>query len=236
MRLEKEKMSKNRERDKSDGGRGLKRWREILFFGFGFLILFGIAWILYMFNVIPHRQYINADFGIETYKSLVDKDGDGIDDQTDFLQSVRRYIATKPKYKSKYYRTGYPDDEFGVCTDVIAFGMKGAGYDLRELVDADIKMNKRLYQVDVVDKNIDFRRVNNLRIFFERNTKSLTTDLTDVKEWQGGDIIVFKTHIGVVSDKRNLRGIPFIIHNGGLFYEEDVLEYRTDIVGHFRIS
>ena len=23
--------------------------------------------------------------------------------------------------------------------------MKGAGYDLRELVDADIKMNKRLY-------------------------------------------------------------------------------------------
>lgn len=94
MRLEKEKMSKNRERDKSDGGRGLKRWREILFFGFGFLILFGIAWILYMFNVIPHRQYINADFGIETYKSLVDKDGDGIDDQTDFLQSVRRYIAT----------------------------------------------------------------------------------------------------------------------------------------------
>lgn len=229
-------MSKNREIDKNGGGRGLKGWRKILFFGFGILILFGVAWVLYMFNVIPHRQYTNADFGIETYKSLVDKDEDSIDDQADFLQSVRRYIATKPKYKSKYYRTGYPDDEFGVCTDVIAFGMKGAGYDLRELVDADIKMNKRLYQVDVVDKNIDFRRVNNLRIFFERNAKSLTTDLTDVKEWQGGDIIVFKTHIGVVSDKRSSRGIPFIIHNGGLFYEEDVLEYRTDIVGHFRIS
>ena len=229
-------MSKNREIDKNGGGRGLKGWRKILFFGFGILILFGVAWVLYMFNVIPHRQYTNADFGIETYKSLVDKDEDGIDYQADFLQSVRRYIATKPKYKSKYYRTGYPDDEFGVCTDVIAFGMKGAGYDLRELVDADIKMNKRLYQVDVVDKNIDFRRVNNLRIFFERNAKSLTTDLTDVKEWQGGDIIVFKTHIGVVSDKRNSRGIPFIIHNGGLFYEEDVLEYRTDIVRHFRIS
>jgi hypothetical protein len=159
-------MSKNKEKDKSGGSSGLRRWKKILFFGFGFLILFGVVWVLYMFNVILHRQYINADFGIETYKSLVDKDGDGIDDQTDFLQSVRRYIATKPKYKSKYYRTGYPDDEFGVCTDVIAFGMKGAGYDLRELVDADIKMNKRLYQVDVVDKNIDFRRVNNLRIFF----------------------------------------------------------------------
>ena len=103
-------------------------------------------------------------------------------------------------------------------------------------MDADIRANKKLYQLEVVDKNIDFRRVNNLRIFFERNAKSLTTDLTDIKEWQGGDIIVFKTHIGVVSDKRNRQGIPFVIHNGGFLFEEDVLEYRTDIVGHFRIS
>ena len=218
------------------GNDNLKRWKKIICFIFGILFFVIITLILYMFNVIPHRQFTDEDFGIETYKSLVDKDGDGIDDQTDFLQSVRNYIATKPKYKSKYYRTGYPDDGFGVCTDVIAFGLRGAGYDLMELVDADIRANKKMYQLDVVDKNIDFRRVNNLRIFFERNAKSLTTDLTDIKEWQGGDIIVFKTHIGVVSDKRNWRGIPFIIHNGGFHFEEDILEYRTDIVGHFRMS
>ena len=218
------------------GNDNLERWKKIIYFVFVLLFLVIITLILYMFNVIPHRQFTNEDFGIETYKSLVDKDGDGIDDQTDFLQSVRNYIATKPKYKSKYYRTGYPDDGFGVCTDVIAFGLRGAGYDLMELVNADIKANKKIYQVDIVDKNIDFRRVNNLRIFFERNAKSLTTDLTDIKEWQGGDIIVFKTHIGVVSDKRNWRGIPFIIHNGGFHFEEDILEYRTDIVGHFRMS
>ena len=218
------------------GNDSLERWKKIIYFIFVLLFLVMITLILYMFNVIPHRQFTNEDFGIETYKSSVDKDGDGIDDQTDFLQSVRNYIATKPKYKSKYYRTGYPDDGFGVCTDVIAFGLRGAGYDLMELVDADIRANKKMYQLDVVDKNIDFRRVNNLRIFFERNAKSLTTDLTDIKEWQGGDIIVFKTHIGVVSDKRNWRGIPFIIHNGGLHFEEDILEYRTDIVGHFRMS
>lgn len=218
------------------GNDNLKRWKKIIYFIFVLLFLVIITLILYMFNVIPHRQFTNEDFRIETYKSLVDKDGDGIDDQTDFLQSVRNYIATKPKYKSKYYRTGYPDDGFGVCTDVIAFGFRGAGYDLMELVNADIKANKKMYQLDVVDKNIDFRRVNNLRIFFEHNAKSLTTDLTDIKEWQGGDIIVFKTHIGVVSDKRNWRGIPFIIHNGGFHFEEDILEYRTDIVGHFRMS
>lgn len=218
------------------GNDNLKRWKKIIYFVFVLLFLVMITLVLYMFNVIPHRQFTNEDFGIETYKSLVDKDGDGIDDQKDFLQSVRNYIATKPKYKSKYYRTGYPDDGFGVCTDVIAFGLRGAGYDLMELVNADIRANKKMYQLDVVDKNIDFRRVNNLRIFFERNAKSLTTDLTDIKEWQGGDIIVFKTHIGVVSDKRNWRGIPFIIHNGGFHFEEDILEYRTDIVGHFRMS
>ena len=218
------------------GNDNLERWKKIIYFIFVLLFLVMITLILYMFNVIPHRQFTNEDFGIETYKSLIDKDGDGIDDQTDFLQSARNYIATKPKYKSKYYRTGYPDDGFGVCTDVIAFGLRGAGYDLMELVDADIRANKKMYQLDVVDKNIDFRRVNNLRIFFEHNAKSLTTDLTDIKEWQGGDIIVFKTHIGVVSDKRNWRGIPFIIHNGGLHFEEDILEYRTDIVGHFRMS
>ena len=218
------------------GNDNLERWKKMIYFIFVLLFLVMITLILYMFNVIPHRQFTNEDFGIETYKSLIDKDGDGIDDQTDFLQSVRNYIATKPKYKSKYYRTGYPDDGFGVCTDVIAFGLRGAGYDLMELVDADIRANKKMYQLDVVDKNIDFRRVNNLRIFFEHNAKSLTTDLTDIKEWQGGDIIVFKTHIGVVSDKRNWRGIPFIIHNGGFHFEEDILEYRTDIVGHFRMS
>lgn len=218
------------------GNDNLERWKKIIYFIFVLLFLVMITLILYMFNVIPHRQFTNEDFGIETYKSLVDKDGDGIDDQKDFLQSVRNYIATKPKYKSKYYRMGYPDDGFGVCTDVIAFGLRGAGYDLMELVNADIRANKKMYQLDVVDKNIDFRRVNNLRIFFERNAKSLTTDLTDIKEWQGGDIIVFKTHIGVVSDKRNWRGIPFIIHNGGFHFEEDILEYRTDIVGHFRMS
>lgn len=218
------------------GNDNLERWKKMIYFIFVLLFLVMITLILYMFNVIPHRQFTNEDFGIETYKSLIDKDGDGIDDQTDFLQSVRNYIATKPKYKSKYYRTGYPDDGFGVCTDVIAFGLRGAGYDLMELVDADIRANKKMYQLDVVDKNIDFRRVNNLRIFFERNAKSLTTDLTDIKEWQGGDIIVLKTHIGVVSDKRNWRGIPFIIHNGGFHFEEDILEYRTDIVGHFRMS
>lgn len=201
-----------------------------------FLIL---IYFLYNFNYISHRKYTNKDFNIKTYISSVDKDKDGINDQTDILNNVRKYIETKPKYKSKYYATGYPNDEYGVCTDVVAFGLKDAGYDLMELVDEDIRNNRSLYDIEKVDSNIDFRRVRNLKIYFKRHTISLTTDINKIEEWQGGDIIIFDKHIGIVSDKRNKKGISFIIHNANpyqRFYEEDILENRNDIVGHYRVS
>ena len=147
-----------------------------------FLILSAIIiWLLYTLNYIPHRKYSNEVFNIKTYTSSMDKDNDGIDDQTDILNSVREYIKTNPKYKSKYYAGGYPDDEYGVCTDVVAFGLKGAGYDLMELVNEDIKNNRNNYNIDIIDKNIDFRRVQNLKIYFENNAISLTTDAYDIE-------------------------------------------------------
>lgn len=198
-----------------------------------------IIYILYLFNIIPHKKYTNEHFKIDTYRSTIDKDNDGIDDQTDILNNVRNYIKTKPKYLSKYYGTGYPDDDHGVCTDVVAFGLKDAGYDLRELVNEDIKKNRDSYNIEVIDKNIDFRRVQNLRVYFKNNSIELTTDLKQIKEWQGGDIVIFDKHIGIVSDKRNYKGIPFLIHhnkssqNHG--YEEDVLS-NYKITGHYRVS
>ena len=189
----------------------------------GIIIAILVICFLYMFNYIPHKKYSNADFDIETYISSIDKDEDGIDDQTDILNNVRNYIATKPKYKSKYYAGGYPDDEFGVCTDVVAFGLKDAGYDLMLLVDEDIKNNQDKYNIETVDKNIDFRRVKNLKIYFDNNALTLTTDVSRIEEWQGGDIVVFEKHIGVVSDKRNKHGVPFVIHHANSYqryYEE----------------
>ena len=198
-----------------------------------------ITYLLFLFNYIPHKMYSNEDFNIKTYTSSIDKDNDGIDDQTDILNSVREYIATNPKYKSKYYDSGYPDDEYGVCTDVVAFGLKGAGYDLMELVNEDIKNNRNNYNIDTIDKNIDFRRVQNLKIYFENNSISLTTDVYDIENWQGGDIVIFTNHIGIVSNNRNKNGVTFIIHHANPFqkyYEEDILESRDDIIGHYRIS
>ena len=198
-----------------------------------------IIYFLYTLNIIPHRKYTNSDFGIETYISLVDKDNDGIDDQSDIINNTREYIATNPKYKSKYYATGYPDDEYGVCTDVVAFSLNDAGYDLMELVNEHIKANRELYNIGTIDKNIDFRRVVNLDVYFKNTAIGLTTDVNKIDEWQGGDIVVFKKHIGIVSDKRNKNGVPFIIHHANPYqvnYEEDILEQRDDIIGHYRIS
>lgn len=203
------------------------------------VLIIVVLYALYRFNYIPHKKFTNEDFNIKTYISKTDKDNDGIDDQTDILNNVMDYIKTNPKYKSKYYATGYPNDEYGVCTDVVAFGLKGAGYDLMNLVNEHIKTNRNLYDIDVIDKNIDFRRVQNLKVYLGNNAIALTNDINKIKEWQGGDIVVFKNHIGIVSDKRNKKGISFIIHHANpyqRYYEEDILEYHNDIIGHYRIS
>lgn len=185
----------------------------------------------------PKNEYNSTE--ITPYHSSVDKDGDGTDDQTDILTNALVYVKKRPVYKSRYYQTGYPDDRYGVCTDVVGYALKKSGYDLRELVDEDIRKNPKDYDIDEPDKNIDFRRVKNLKIYFEHTAISLTTDVNDIEQWQGGDIVVFKNHIGVISDRRNVEGVPYVIHHNDPYqknYEEDILQERTDIVGHFRIS
>lgn len=79
----------------------------------------------------------------------------------------------------------------------------------------------------------------NLRVFFERYAESLTTDPYEIAEWQPGDIVTFEgSHIGIISDKRNRDGIPYLIHNSGQpKREEDALlrcHRNHPISGHFR--
>lgn len=215
--------------------------RKVIIIVSSIMIIFILLFIcfLYVLNIISHKKYTNSDFDIEIYISKIDKDNDGVDDQTDIINNTRKYIATNPKYKSKYYATGYPNDEYGVCTDVVAFSLKNAGYDLMNLVNEHIKENRELYDIETIDKNIDFRRVKNLDVYFKNTAISLTTDISKIEEWQGGDIVVFRNHIGIVSDKRNKNGTPFVIHHANpyqIYYEEDILEQRDDIIGHYRIS
>ena len=177
--------------------------------------------------------------GIPQIHSSVDMDGDGVDDQTDILNGALDYISKRPAYESKYYAGGYPDDGSGVCTDVVAFAMKAAGYDLMQLVADDIAAHKDDYEDEEPDANIDFRRVRNLKVYFRHTATSLTTDIRQIEAWQGGDIVIFENHIGIVSDRRNAGGVPYVIHHNDPIqrsYEQDILEKRSDIVGHYRVS
>ncbi|MBF7096770.1 DUF1287 domain-containing protein [Alkalibacter mobilis] len=193
-------------------------------------------------DILDRGYYRAKDFGIETLKSQNDKNENGIDDYSDIMLGAREDIKNDPEYISTYYEGGYPPDDEGVCTDVIWRAFKNAGYDLKEMVDKDIEENlNEYYRISgKPDPNIDFRRVPNLMVYFQRNTTSLTLDPYEIKEWQPGDIVTFRdTHIGIVSDKRNEEGVAYIIHNGGDPAEEDILT-REDTIktisGHFRFK
>ena len=187
------------------------------------------------------------DLGFEDIKSSTDFDNDGIDDYSDIVEGARIEAENKPQYKDAYYQGGYPPDTEGVCSDVIWRALKNAGYSLKDMVDKDIKENLDMYPrvAGKPDPNIDFRRVKNLKVFFEKNHISLTIDLSKVEEWMPGDIVIFQTdskdHIGIISDKRNKNGLPYIIHNAGQpNREEDGLEfynkYAWPITGHYRLK
>ena len=199
--------------------------------------------ILYYFNIVPHKAYYAEDFGIATIYSKNDENKNGVDDYTDIVLGAREDAKRKPTYRSQYYAGGYPPENEGVCTDVVWRAFQYAGYTLKDMVNEDIHNN--LYSYPRVegkpDGNIDFRRVPNLKVFFDRNSKSLTLDPYKIEEWQPGDIVIFGKnymHIGIISDKRNKDGVPFLIHNSGQpSREEDALiqwDKAQGITGHYR--
>ena len=189
--------------------------------------------------LLPQRYYTAAELGITQLQSETDADGDGLEDWMDMTLGARAYIATDPHYASKYYAGGYPDDGLGVCTDVIWQAFRAAGYELKDLVDADITANRDAYLfIEYQDSNIDFRRVNTLDTFFRRHALTLTTSFDNPEDWQPGDIVIFgvRDHIAICSDRRNRDGIPFIIHHGNPI--EDAVErdqmYRMEVYAHYR--
>jgi len=174
--------------------------------------------------------------------AVADKDNDGIDDFTDIMLGARQDALNMPTYDDRYWGGGYPPDDIGVCADVIWRALMAAGYNLKDLIDADIKAHPEAYpRITKADPNIDFRRTRNLKIFFDRHLVKLTLDIYDLDQWQPGDIVIFYPdyhHIGIVSDQRDFLGVPYLIHNTGQKdREEDILMYATyhaTITAHYR--
>lgn len=203
------------------------------------VLLLSVILLFYYFNIFPQKEYSVNNFDIEQVKSSVDFNENGIDDYTDIMLGARKDAENHPKYNSKYWATGYPPDDIGVCTDVIWRGFKNAGYDLRKMIDRDIENRPEAYtQIEIPDSNIDFRRVVNLKVFFETYCENITTDTKDIAQWQAGDIVIFEKdeHIGIVSDKRNSEGQPFIIHNMNQPKREEDYFKRGKPTSHYRFD
>ncbi len=185
---------------------------------------------------------------IKRIKSKVDFNNNGIDDYSDFVIGARKQTELNPRYDgSIIYHGGYPPDGEGVCTDLIWKAFKEAGYSLKDMVDYDIKNNNEFYPSTHrfgPEPNIDFRRVQNLEVFFDRFAKQLTLDPYKVEEWQPGDIVIFgdQGHIAMISDKRNNEGIPWILHTSDEITgeEEGLIRRHTDengpITRHYRFE
>lgn len=185
-------------------------------------------------------------FNVQKLEYTSDKDKDGINDMDDIVEGAKKDADNMPVYKSEYYKGGYPPDDEGVCTDVIWRALKNAGYNLKDMIDSDIKAHTSDYPgvEGKPDPNIDFRRVRNLYVFFKKYGVSLTTslkpyDAENLKQWQGGDIVTFSDpeHIAIVSDKRREDGVPYLIHNAGPYTMEvdNIWVWMPGITGHFRL-
>jgi len=217
----------------------MKRKLKIIIPCVAALLIAALLWAGFYWGLIPKRSYTAADFSIDTVLSTVDFNGNGADDYTDLLRGAKKDAKKHPKYDGSYYRGGYPPEEIGVCTDVVWRAFREAGYSLKEMVDADILARPSAYRhIKERDPNIDFRRVPNLRIFFNKYARSLTCDTKDIAAWQPGDIVLFDgdAHIGIVSDKRNKDGQPYILHNGGQPRREEDYLPRAEVSGHYRFD
>lgn len=207
------------------------------------IVIFICIWVAWLYNIIPHRYYDAAHFQISVVYSEIDKNNNGIDDYSDIVLGAQAEIEDMPTYLSAYYDGGYPPTSEGVCTDVIWRSLAHAGYDFKAMIDEDIASEPSAYPrvQGVPDPNIDFRRVPNVQTYLERHALILTTDMDDIEAWQAGDIVVFSdSHIGILSDKRNHKGLPFLLHNGNLPKGEEDCLWREDMLkgisGHYRFQ
>lgn len=191
------------------------------------------------YGILPKKTYVASDFNIEVIHSEIDYNRNSIDDYTDFVLGARKDAKNHPTYDDTYYGDAYPPNNIGVCTDVVWRAFKNAGYGLREMVDNDIIERPNAYtKIEKRDNNIDFRRVVNLHVFFEKHAISLTLDENQIEEWQPGDIVIFNNdkHIGIVSDKRNKKGQVYIIHNSGQKNREEDYLSRHKATAHYRFD
>ena len=205
---------------------------------------------------LPRYRLIDMDnIGITS-----DEDEDGINDQKDIMLGARKQLENPAKNifleegETNYYQGGDPPEGLSDCTDIIARAFFEAGFNLKDLIYEDIKDNfdkypiKEIWDRSFCDPNIDYRRIQNLEIFFKRNAKVLdilfnASDEQNSNSWLPGDVVFFdmdrdgySDNVGIISDNTTRDGVPKVIYNyidPGYTVEKDILKEKI-IKGHYR--
>lgn len=164
------------------------------------------------------------------------------------VAGAREQLSWGTHYDGSYVRIKYPGGDVpktrGVCTDVIVRAFRKAGLDLQKLIHEDKLRAPSAYPrypgQKGADANIDHRRVPNQMAFLRRHGQALILKVASEtqRQWKPGDVVCWKLdngldHTGILTDKRNASGWPFVVHNLSTPLEEDCLT-SWKITGHFR--
>ena len=232
--------------------RRFKTWHIVLVVAMVFLAVLAVGLGPRLLRHLPLPRYLppvplGPKCEVPLQISMHDENKNDIPDALDIVVGARQEVTGHTLYDASYYQGGYPPEGRGSCTDLVWRAFRQAGYNLKEMVDQDIKEDPDAYGATGKhpDPNIDFRRAANLDVFFRRHALSLTTqvmpgDVSNLVEWQPGDIVVFGNggHIGIISDRRRPDGVPLLIHNTGPWATEGdyLLRYPSPITGHYRFN
>lgn len=162
--------------------------------------------------------------------------------------AARTQIGQTIRYDGSYVRLDYPGGDVprstGVCTDVVIRALRdGRKIDLQKEVHEDMKANFGKYPpnwgLSRPDKNIDHRRVPNLRTYFTRQGASLPLR-KKADAFLPGDLVTCmvgnRPHIMIVSDRRAADGTPLVIHNIGRGTQEENRLFAFKLTGHYRVK
>ncbi len=167
-------------------------------------------------------------------------------DSAQLVQAARSQVGVTLGYDPVYRRLDYPGGDVplatGVCTDVLIRALRQQGLDLQKSVHEDMRAHFSAYPrnwgLQRPDRNIDHRRVPNLMTWFRRQGMAL--EVSDKSaDYQAGDIVTWDlgrglTHIGIVSDRTSLAGVPLVLHNIGRGTQEEDILFGFAITGHYR--
>lgn len=168
---------------------------------------------------------------------------------SDIVNAARWQIGKTTSYDPAYVGMKYPNGDIdiskGVCTDVVIRALrKSRKMDLQKLVHDDMRANfskyPKIWGLRRTDKNIDHRRVPNLKTYFKRKGWSLAVTKKKA-DYKPGDLVTCTVagklpHIMIVSDVVDSEGTPMIIHNIGGGAREESRLFEFPLTGHYRIK